>query len=337
MSHIILSLANSGAPPVPDTSSFEAVSARFLSLFPVRHDSAIKRDQGCWRTTSRFHYLSDGEILQSLQGQSDLQRGCRFDTTTRFAAIQIPPGSSYYKAEGLAYIRSALGEIGPNLKIFQYAEDRYLYIFFSESISSANILSALSARLTNVGIIVSPSTLLIHPADNAIPFPLQPGFAWLNFDAQVIMRREEISLESALSFFLSDFDKNSISQTLFFRALTTDPRQDEQSSPSMELKDQSVIFSDLPVSEPAALREELDEQCDGSSPKVLIVADEKLAPVCTPPFFQLLLPLDVTQHPSEQPAQDKKIDTRGPPQAAPRRISIKNRSPDLQKARGGSS
>jgi len=202
-----------------DASSIDALLPQFLSFFPIRHGSKIKRGSGDWRSISQFHFLSDGEILQCLKGESELQRACRFDTKTRFAAIQIPAGSCYYEVDELSRVSGALGSIAPNIKLFQYAEDRYLYIFFTEPLHSADVSIALSECLTKAGFKISTSTISVYPTDDALPLPLQPGFAWLNAAGQIIVRREDVTLESAISLFLFDCHKNAINPTFFFSAI----------------------------------------------------------------------------------------------------------------------
>ena len=62
----------------------------FYSTLSNRFASLIKRDeQKEWRETSRYHYLTDEEIFESLAGESDIQRSFRSDALTRFMVITM--------------------------------------------------------------------------------------------------------------------------------------------------------------------------------------------------------------------------------------------------------
>lgn len=85
-----------------------------------------------------------------------------------------------------------------------------------------------------------------------MPLPLQPGFAWLNTLGQVIVRREEISLESALALFIHDFNKNALSA----ETILTVPQMDSDiSQQHLELQvycEEPAASSFEPPAEPLA-------------------------------------------------------------------------------------
>jgi hypothetical protein len=211
---------SNSAPPIDNALRPYRQLNQFLSFFPSRHGSLVKRNMGHWRTMSQYHSLSDDEIVQSLSDGSLLKRACSFETATKFAAIHIPSESRFYESDQLEYIRTALGQIAPYIKLYQCDDDRYLYIFFEALESSSAVSNALQKALLNAGIEISDTTVRVYPAcANFIPLPLQPGFAWLSPTGQTIMQREEVSLESAVALFLFDAQKNAISGTFFFDTL----------------------------------------------------------------------------------------------------------------------
>lgn len=311
----------------------------------MRHQSVVRRGTGDWRITSQFHYLSDEEILQSIQGASHLQRGCRFDSKTRFAAIQIPAGSRYYDNEGLSTLKDALGDIAPYIKLFQYPECRYLYIFFSESLPSVDVGAALSECLMNAGVEVAVSTMYVHPTTNAMPLPLQPDFAWLNADGQIIVRRDEISLESAVSLFLFDFTKNAISGAFFFGALSkVTANVEPTSSPKAltdlkeQLEEPSTPVSSATLSLPGHSDDTITQLAAPAAPSETLAAVDKHKNYFDyKDCVQLTIPMLLAQLPTQVAAHNAVKESRAPPRNIRNRVTRKARSQNTRKSSSGRS
>lgn len=284
----------------------------------MRHESTIRRGQGNWHSTSQFYCLSDDEIIHSLNTRSDVHRGCRFDATTRFAAIRIPVDSPYLDATGLCAIRTALDSIATSIKLFKYAEELYLYIFFTEPVSSCDVAAILLTRLTKAGIEVSDSTVEIHPSDRALPLPLQPGFAWLNATGQIIVHRDDISLESAISLFLFDIRKHAIEPNFFFTALT----EISPSTPTYStctLQEQTQGKNSLPA---AAVSVQIAEANSISGSDNL--CHQYLRGT-------VVLPRLIIFAPFEKFVQSEPTDSRAPPSIIRNRVYTKCRSPDFKR------
>jgi hypothetical protein len=60
-----------------------------------------------------------------------------------------------------------------------------------------------------LGYEITSGQLEIFPSGNALRLPLQKGFAWLNPDGNIKVRREEIREHEALASFLQDFENNA--------------------------------------------------------------------------------------------------------------------------------
>src|ERR1700738_2662675 len=115
----------------------EPIVEQFLALFPCRSDSALKyRQGGNWRQISRFHQLSDSEILESLQLDTKLFRAFQFDTKTRFIVIHIPMGSDFHNTDSVLELREQIKKLGVNPRHYQFEDEWYFYVFLSDWVNS---------------------------------------------------------------------------------------------------------------------------------------------------------------------------------------------------------
>jgi hypothetical protein len=183
----------------------------FLNLFPNRFTSVIRRE-GCskWMEISRFHHLTDAEILEVLQTKAKLQRGYRFDPNTKFLVLQIPAASPYHNPQSISELRKSLEAISVKPRHYQFNDDWYLHIYLTSGGRSTQLSRGLKRWCQSEHFIVSDETLLVHPSDDPLPYPLQSGFTWLNDRCQLLVRRDELSFEDALAFFLQDAGKNAV-------------------------------------------------------------------------------------------------------------------------------
>lgn len=160
---------------------------------------------------SRFHYLSDEEILDCVQAKAKLQRGFRFDEKTMFLVLTIPAGSPHHNAEAMNALRKRMNQqlqVAP--RHYQIDEDWYIYIYLS-TVAPADLLSEkLASWCKSQGFELGKDCLEVHPSSQPLPIPLQDKFAWLNEKCQLLVRRTELSTEDALGFFLEDAGKNSV-------------------------------------------------------------------------------------------------------------------------------
>ena len=67
----------------------------------------------------------------------------------------------------------------------------------------------LKAWLKYKGFELEQGTLEIFPSNQGLRLPLQKGFAWLDDNGAVVLHREEISKDEALSCFLYDLENNA--------------------------------------------------------------------------------------------------------------------------------
>ncbi len=182
-----------------------------MDLFPCRSDSAVKHGQsGNWRQTNRYHRLTDQEIFETLQASTKLFRAHQFDTKTRYLVLRISHDSNLFNLDSIVLLRKQLQALSIDPRHYQFDDDWYLYILFSDWIDSTQASSALSEWLRQRSYEIGPGGLQIYPTNGVIPFPLQVGFSWLNEYCQTIVHRNDLSIEEALSLFLSDLDKNAV-------------------------------------------------------------------------------------------------------------------------------
>lgn len=190
--------------------------ASYLELFPLRNASAVKRPgETKWRAVSRFHYLSDEEICQCVELSAKLLRSVSCEPQSRFLILEVPASSKYHSADFLCHIKSAFREEGVELAAYQFENDWYLYIYFSDLVAAEDYAILLANWFELAGCEIGPNTLVIHPSARKVPLPLQPGFSWLDEDANVVARRDDLSLYEALKLFHSDRSRFQVSSVLF--------------------------------------------------------------------------------------------------------------------------
>ncbi len=204
-------------------SSEQSSAKEFLNLFTLRVDSLIKHTStGLWRTLSKYHDLSDEQILDSISDTPSNIRACKFATKTRFAVISIPENSPYATLDKFHHLVNVLSATGLRPKTYLAAGSRdiHLYLFFSEENDSLLVSEKLKELLALKGFDLSSDMLSVYPDQkNALPLPLQCGFEWLNNDLRSIIKRNQIPMNSALALFLSDLKKNASSTAGLFQVV----------------------------------------------------------------------------------------------------------------------
>ena len=195
-------------------ASFSDNMAIFLALFAHRFASRIKKSsKGDWHETSRFHHLSDEEIVEAIAGQSSFQRAVSADATTAFLALTIDEGSFYRSEDGLARIRSCLAAAGlGDCRMYKASDSEQwqIVVFFIRPVSTGKVRQALDSWMRRNGIVPGTAGVDLVPGASVFPLPLQPGFCFLNDSGQIIAQRDEISLEAALALFIADIGRTVI-------------------------------------------------------------------------------------------------------------------------------
>jgi len=184
-----------------------------MQLFPLRLSSLFKRaDSDTWRQMSHFYYLSDDEITASVADGAQHLRACMIDDTTNVAVISIPATSIYSDSDQATRLIDMLTQhkLAPKPYRASGSEDIHIYLSFTEKVNSDVVNKLLSNLLDHFGFEIGLTTLIIHPSETALVLPLQKGFAWLNEQLQVKLCRDDITLDSALSLFLSDLSRSAV-------------------------------------------------------------------------------------------------------------------------------
>lgn len=198
-------------PALPVRINNSADVVRLLGLFSNRFSSAIRTNSsGKWLQTGQFHYLSDTEMLESLQSDSKLHRGCFLDTTTRFIVLGVQRHSQFFSPDGVAELRSFLSDYDiKHTKLYGSIDggEIHLYLFFTKPAPCALLRTLLSSVFESKGIPVGPTGVTFPGMDQPLSLPLQPGFVWLNDSMRTIVERNEISISAAIALFLSDCSK----------------------------------------------------------------------------------------------------------------------------------
>ena len=179
----------------------------FLSIYPFRQAFIWKGLQDKhWRKSS--NQLWDHQILGVIDdGGRGLYRGCYFGELTRFAVLDIDAGSPYHSAQELKKLREILAGVSLTATLFRSSESGgwHLYLPLSAWVSSKEIERSLKQFLKLKGYELKGGTLEVFPSGNALRLPLQPGFAFLDRQGEVVVKREEIERDEALRRFLTAF------------------------------------------------------------------------------------------------------------------------------------
>ena len=140
-----------------------------------------------------------------------LFRGCYWSHKTRHAVLDIDIDSRYRNADELRKLQVHLTAVDLVAALYQSSDSGgwHLYLPFSEWAESDEVNQTLKTWLKLLGYEITSGQLEIFPSGNALRLPLQKGFAWLNSDGSIKVRREEIREDEALASFLQDFENNA--------------------------------------------------------------------------------------------------------------------------------
>jgi hypothetical protein len=176
-----------------------------MTFFSNRFGSYVRRPPSTvWREISQFHYLSDDEIIESLQLSAKLHRAVRLNNAACFIIISIPSSSPYRNSDQIARLRDSMKSRSINTVLYQSDEDWHLYIFFKHQILVNNYAQLIRKWTSDSGFNLSDETLQVFDSDSVVPLPLHSEFSWLNDLCQVTLKRSELTLEESIQHFLKD-------------------------------------------------------------------------------------------------------------------------------------
>ena len=190
--------------------SAQEMQSIFCSLF-LRRDILICKlpNQDRWRKWTGP--LEDHQILGVIaDGGRGILRGCYWAEQTHHAVLDVDAPSKYHNAQELAKLQQKLAAVGLTATPYRSSEGGgwHLYIFFDDWAECSEVENTIKAWLKVQGYEIKSGTLEIFPSGNALRLPLQPGFAWLDQEGNVIRTREETTRDEALASFLFDLERN---------------------------------------------------------------------------------------------------------------------------------
>jgi hypothetical protein len=209
---------NFALKPIPSESGIDdkfsppSVAEDFwLSLYPNRMQ-AILCPVGYrnWTTISKHFPLPDETILAAIDGKKSEIYGLKFGDETRFAVLDIDKNSQYRNALELENLQAKLAAVGLIAKPYRSSESGgwHLYIFFEEWANRDQVQHCLSDWLRAHGYEIRNGVLEVNPSGMGLRLPLQPGFAWLDNEGNLIRTREELTKDEAIASFVFDLEEN---------------------------------------------------------------------------------------------------------------------------------
>lgn len=231
-------------PAIP-SESFEKLVEQFLALFPNRAGSLVKRQgTAVWRSMSRFHDLSDQEILESIGPSGNLYRALCIDTKTSIFVLKIPKVSPYFNEEGALLLREVLSRVDLKVSHYEFDGSWYFYLFLAEATNTGKLAAKVVEGLEAAHFVVGEGMLEVVTEGEHFPLPLQEGFTWFDKKCQAVVTRKNLSLEDALRLFICDADHH--------RNLWTGNANWQALSPEEQDATQAIFEQILPGAEPNA-------------------------------------------------------------------------------------
>ena len=186
------------------------VADKFCLLYPNRI-KGIVRPPGWknWKAVGKHWSMSDQSILSAVAGKEPNFWGLRWGEQTRFAVLDIDSRTSqYYNGTKLAELLARLAEVGLKANIYQSSASRgwHLYLPFDQPEQSDEVERTLKRWLKAQGYQIMNGQLEVFPSGNGLRLPLQPGFAWLDQQSNLVRTREELSTNEALASFVFDLE-----------------------------------------------------------------------------------------------------------------------------------
>lgn len=158
---------------------------------------------------SRHAPLSDDTLWNAITLQDETIWGCRWGEQTRFAVLDVDETSEYHNELGLARLRHVLSSVGlTRLQLHQSSESGgwHIYLFFADWVNAQALHACLKDWLKQEGFEIRAGQLEIFPSNNGLRLPLQRGFAWLDDQGLIKLRREDITTDEAVARFCHALD-----------------------------------------------------------------------------------------------------------------------------------
>lgn len=171
--------------------------------------------------------------------------------------LDIDAGSQYHNELSLARLRQVLACVGFNKpKMYQSSDSEgwHVYLFLHQWADSQGVQKALKKWLSAQAFEIRTGQLEIFPSNNGLRFPLQPGFAWLDEQGKLVIKRDELTTDEAINRFLDDIDNSAHNWELCKSLIETQLRAIEQAKKT-DAQDEadepdegfSLLFSNAPV------------------------------------------------------------------------------------------
>lgn len=156
--------------------------------------------------------MQDETILAAVGGTQSDFFGLRWGEYTRFAVLDIDQKSRYHCSGELRLLQERLAAVELSAKLYRSSDSGgwHVYLFFDNWEKSAEVNELLGCWLRAQSYEIRGGVLELFPSGCGLRLPLQPGFAWLAPDGEVIRTREEITTDEALASFLTDLEENKI-------------------------------------------------------------------------------------------------------------------------------
>lgn len=199
-----------------EATNYNGVRQELLSLYPYRSQHIFRAPGDPNWKVSRFR-LSTGLIDAAISAECDTFYGALWANETRFAVLDIDKNSKYHNAQELQRLSRNLAAIGLSSSVlFQSSNSSgwHLYLPFIDEAPSKEVEQALKAYLKSLRYDIRCGQLEVFPSGNGLRLPLQPGFAWLDHNGAVLVRREELGVDAAVSRFLLELNSNANDWTI---------------------------------------------------------------------------------------------------------------------------
>lgn len=161
---------------------------------------------------SRHGTLDDETLLDAVGLSSDTTWGCRWGQQTRFAVFDLDETSQHHNELGLARLRHLLASVGfDSPQLYQSSDSTgwHLYLSFSTCVDCEEVHKTLRQWLLAEGLKIKQGQLELFPSNNGLRLPLQRGFAWLDDQGAIRLRREDLSADEAIAKFVDALDTNA--------------------------------------------------------------------------------------------------------------------------------
>lgn len=196
---------------------------------------------------SRHGILDDETILEAVGLASDTTWGTRWGQQTKFSVLDIDETSQHHNELGLARLRHLLASVGfnsPQLYQSSASTGWHVYLSFSTWVDCEEVHKTLRQWLTAEGLEIKQGQLELFPSNNGLRLPLQRGFAWLDDQGAIKLRREDLTVDEAIAKFVDAQDANAHNWQSIQNRIASRIAQIELTAgagmPAQELKNENI-------------------------------------------------------------------------------------------------